>query len=262
MFFVPLFSGSSGNCSVVCSDNGTRVLVDAGLSATAIKCALDKCQISAESISAILITHEHSDHIKGAGILSKQLNIPIYANAAAWDKMTAVRDKIRDCNIRVFETNKDFFISEIGVYPFSIPHDTADPVGFSFFADGKKLSIATDMGHVTREIEEVLAGSDLLLIESNHDVDMVHNSRYPDFLRRRILGNNGHLSNVTCGNLLVKLNAMGVNRVILGHLSQENNTEELALQTVASILRKAEITERQMQLRIAHRDRACGMFEV
>lgn len=262
MFFVPLYSGSSGNCSLVCSDSGTRILVDAGLSASTIKNALLKCRISPESISAIVITHEHSDHIKGAGILSKQLDIPIYANAAAWEKMQGVRDRIRDKNIRVFETNKDFFISDIGVFPFPIPHDTADPVGFSFFADGRKLSVATDIGHTTQEIEDILAGSDMLLIESNHDEHMVQTGRYPVYLQKRILGNNGHLSNTACGRLLVKLHEAGVNRAILGHLSQENNTEELALQTVASILRSADITETNMQLRIAHRDRICGMFEV
>lgn len=260
MQIYPLFSGSSGNCTLV-EHNNTRLLIDVGVTGKAVFSALSQCDIDPSAIDAILVTHEHSDHIKGVGIVSRKLDIPIYANASTWYEMQGKIGEVAEKNIRVFDTNCDFSLKDINILPFSIPHDTAEPVAFSFNAGNKKLTVATDIGHITSDIEGVMKGSDILLLESNHDVDMLKKGPYPAVLKKRILGLKGHLSNEVCGNTLVKLYLSGVKRVILGHLSNENNTEELAYTTVSQILAQSGIGS-DYSLKIAHRDRVCGRFEV
>lgn len=260
MLLCPLYSGSTGNSSVL-SEGDTTIVIDAGVTGKAFLYALSQCEIDPCSINAILITHEHSDHIKGAGILSRKFGIPIYANQKTWNAMCGKLGNIEERNVRVFETDRSFGLGEIEITPFKIPHDTAEPVAFSFAAKGKKVSIATDIGHVTDKIRSALQGSDLLLLESNHDVDMVKKSSYPPELQARILGDRGHLSNENCAKLLCELYASGVKRTILGHLSRENNTEELAHATVSRILANSGIGADYM-LKTAHFDRVCGKFEV
>lgn len=260
MYFYPLYSGSSGNCSLVKTEK-TTILVDAGVSGKATLYALSACGVDPYSIDAILITHEHSDHIKGAGLLSRKFNIPVYANELTWGQMLPKLSNISRENIRVFETEHDFCINEVNVTPFSIPHDTVDPVAFSFEKNGRRLSVATDIGHITTRIFSELEKSNLILIEANHDEDMVRTGRYPPSLQRRILGDKGHLSNTSCAGLLVQLYQKGVRRAILGHLSRENNTEEIAFRTVSSILAQNGIGDNYM-LKVAHFDRISGKFEV
>lgn len=260
MLFCPLCSGSSGNSTFI-EANGFRFLVDAGVSAKRIKELLEDIDIPVESIQAILVSHEHSDHVAGIGILAKKYQIPVYADAECFAKMpSSVMGKIPATCIRIFEPDHDFFLSKVRVFPFSTPHDSARSVGFSISAEGMKCTIMTDIGHFDNHLLSAASDSDLLMIEANHDVDILNAGSYPYVLKRRILSQNGHLSNDACGNALVELYRTGVRNVILGHLSQENNTPELARITVESILKANEIHD--MQLAVAQKDRPVGIFQL
>ncbi len=258
----PLFSGSSGN-STYLSCGQTKILIDAGVTCKRIVEALSMLDVHASEISGIVITHEHIDHIKGIGVLSRKYDIPIYANELTWDAMQRIVGPISDKNMRVFQTGLDFFIKDVCVQPFSIPHDAAAPVGFSFNAKGKKVSIVTDLGYMTGDVLEAISYSDLLILEANHDIDMLTAGRYPYHLKRRILSTKGHLSNEACANALVKLFKTNVKRVLLGHMSKENNAVEIAFCTIKSILDENDIIEgKDIFIDIALEDRATGLYKI
>lgn len=225
--FCSLFSGSSGNSSFV-SFGDVRLLIDAGKSARAIERALIEIDVHPSSLNGILVTHEHSDHIKGIQVLSKKYGLDVYASHGTWHAMAHKMDGVLPWQIREFYPDEDFYIGNVNVLPFQIPHDAAQPVGFCLESGGKKVSFATDLGHTTKDIIDRAAHSDVLLLEANHDVDMLKNGPYPAMLKRRILGTKGHLSNDACADGLLKLLPLGVRRVYLGHLSRENNVPELA----------------------------------
>jgi len=229
--FCSLFSGSSGN-SLFLKVNNTCILIDAGLSAKRIIEALDAIDEKACDIDAILISHEHSDHIKGAGIISRKFNIPIYANHRTWDAMQNDIGKISEYNRRFFESGDLFSINDICIKTFRIPHDAAEPVGFNFFCGNRKITVATDIGHINKNVLESIENSDAILLESNHDVEILKSGPYPWELKRRILGENGHLSNEMAGKVAAYLAAKGTKIFMLGHLSKVNNLPELAYQTV------------------------------
>ena len=229
--FCPLYSGSSGNALYV-RYGDTRLLIDAGKSGRMILDALEFIGVDPKQLNAILITHEHSDHIAGAGILARRLQIPVYATTGTWLAMEDKLGKISPENRRFINEGEDFYVGGIGVVPFRIPHDAAEPVGFRLWCGELSLSTATDLGHYTKGVHEAIKGSDLVLLESNHDPDMLRaNDHYSSALKRRILGNHGHLSNDACAEAAIQLADTGVRHLILGHLSGENNTPELALQT-------------------------------
>ncbi len=261
MYIAPLFSGSSGNCLLL-EAGDTRLLVDAGRPAKAIQQALSEFEVSLADISALLITHEHTDHICGAGVLARRYSIPIYANSLTWQAMDGLIGDVPLTCRREFETGRDFYIGSVNVLPFHTPHDAAESVGYCFFAGGRKVTVMTDIGHMTEELYAMASGSDILLIESNHDPELVASSRYPYPLKRRILSDNGHLSNESCGRALCRLYTSGVKQAILGHLSRENNFEQLALETVRSELDRECIPREEFALWVAHRDRVTGRFEV
>lgn len=231
MTFCPLYSGSSGNCSyVACGD--TRLLIDAGKSGKMIAEALDDIGVDPATLNGLLITHEHSDHISGAGVLARRYHLPVYATAGTWAAMDGKLGRIAPEQRVVIDAQSDFYLGSLGIVPFSIPHDAADPVGYHLWAGSCSLSFATDIGHMTKSVFSEISGSSLVLLESNHDPNMLMcNDHYSAALKRRILGNRGHLSNDACAEVLVKLAESGVRNIILGHLSGENNTPELALNT-------------------------------
>lgn len=261
MLFCPLFSGSSGNASFLEAD-GARLLIDAGLTGKAIEDALCKIHIAPESLSAILITHEHNDHVSAAGVLSRRYDIPIYANAGTWAGMLPLVGETKPSNMRVFETDRDFYIKDVNVMPFKTPHDANESVGYVFIHGGVKLSVMTDIGHVDEPLLAAVDGADLLLIEANHDVDLLKAGTYPYHLKQRILSHTGHLSNEKAGQSLARLYARGLRRAILGHLSRENNFEELALETVRCMLRSEDIPDEAFDVSIAHRDRIGGIYRI
>lgn len=253
--FCPLFSGSSGN-SIYVEGNGTAVLVDAGVSGRAIENALHDLHVSPERLKGILVTHEHIDHIRSVGVLSRRYNIPVYANAPTWMAMQAKVGEIAPRNQRIFESDQDFYIRSLGITPFFTPHDAAQPVGYCLSCGQRRVAIATDLGCVAKSVVEALYGCDAVLLESNHDVDMLKQSSYPQRTKLRILGSRGHLCNEDAAKVIYKLVQNGVGTVMLGHLSAENNSERLAMETVSGMLQRGGVcTGEDVQLLMAHRDR-------
>ncbi|MGB9679541.1 MAG: MBL fold metallo-hydrolase [Minisyncoccia bacterium] len=259
MRFCSLRSGSSGN-AIYIGYKDVHILIDAGLSGKTIEKALMNINVDPSSLSAILITHEHKDHIIGAGILSRRYNIPIYANELTWDAMENDIKKISEKNKEFFITGEEFNIGEIKIMPFKKPHDAADPVGFSLKCGDKKFSIATDLGYMTKGVANYIIGSDILLLEANHDVQMLMSGSYPLSLKKRILSDYGHLSNEAAGDALVKLfdiNSIGM--AFLGHLSLNNNKPELAYKTITDILKKS---GKKFDIRMALRDRESELIQI
>ncbi len=261
MYFCPLYSGSSGNV-LFCQYGTTRLLIDAGKSGSCIEAALKSIGVDIGSVSGVLITHEHSDHISGAGVLARKYGLPLYATTDTWwameDKIGRIPKELR------YEIRADqgFWLGEIGVDPFQIPHDAADPVGYRLYGGDLSVSTATDLGHFSREVFERIRGSSLVLLESNHDPDMLRaNPRYNAALKRRILGDHGHLSNEACSRALLSLIAAGTGNVILGHLSGENNTPELARQVSVSAMEQEGIHHGEdVQVQVALRDRIGAVY--
>ncbi len=260
MLFCPLYSGSSGNALFV-EAGSVRLLIDAGLPGRRIEAALQQIGVPPDTLNAILVTHEHSDHIKGVGVLSRKYGLPVYANAPCWAAMEPLIGQVAPRNIRVFETGQDFYLKEINVLPFPTPHDSAQPVGYALFHQGRKLCVMTDIGHMQPALLDAAEGSDLLLLEANHDIDMLKNGPYPYALKQRILSPRGHLSNLDAGKTLCRLYTKGVRNVILGHLSAQNNEERIAMATVWQALRQEDVFE-GMHLAMAHRDRPAGLFHI
>lgn len=233
--FIPIASGSSGNCIFIGTEN-TKILIDAGISGKKIEKALEDINICLTDIDAILVTHEHSDHIDGVGIISRRYNIPVYATNGTWENMLHKVGKIPKINKNLIYPNEKFILNDLCIYPFPVPHDAKEPICYSVFYKNYKISILTDLGHITKDVIENIKHCNILFVESNHDVNMIKNSSYPYILKQRILGKYGHISNETAGQLLACVINDKLENVFLGHLSKENNTPDLAYLTVTSIL--------------------------
>lgn len=248
--FCSLYSGSSGNCLFIESEN-TKLLVDAGVSLKKIEEGLTSLNIEPSSLDAVLITHEHSDHIKGLSVLSKKYNIPVFANKETWNFLP--KDKIIEENQKQFNMYKEFKIGDLNILPFEIPHDAINPSGFNISVGNSKISVATDLGHVTQEIFNLLKNSKFIMLESNYDPEVLKCSSYPYKLKTRIAGPNGHLSNNTAGKVISRLVNNGLKSVMLGHLSKETNFPELAMRTVIEELQSCNISHDAINLNIATR---------
>lgn len=260
--FCPLFSGSSGNALYVGTDR-TKILIDAGLSGAKITAELAQIGVSPQELSAILVTHEHADHISGVGVLSRRYRLPVYASLGTWAAMSGKLGAI-DAACRVsFEAGEDFSLGDLDVRSFSTPHDAADPVSYTVSAGGAKVAVATDIGAVRESWLREVEGADVLLLEANHDVDTLKAGRYPYELKRRILGNRGHLSNDEAGKAAAELVRRGVRSIVLGHLSGENNFPELAMASVSCVLNEAGLRPgRDVMLSVARRDGRSELFLV
>ncbi len=252
--FCSLYSGSSGNSLFIETEN-TKVLVDIGLSCKKIEEALASIEESPNSIDAILITHEHSDHIKGLSTISHKFDIPVFATRETFDAMPLQTEKISNKNINYFSPNEKFNINDLEITPFSIPHDAANPCGFTINNSKHQLSIATDIGHMTNDIVKHLEGSELLLLESNYDIEVLKCCKYPFHLKSRIAGSTGHLSNTMSGKTISYLLKNGnLHTALLGHLSKESNFPELAYQTVIDELLSNNCNTESINLSVASRD--------
>ncbi|MFV0637139.1 MBL fold metallo-hydrolase [Mitsuokella sp.] len=225
-----LASGSKGNAVFVEMD-GTRLLIDAGISATRIKKGLAAEGIDAASLDGILITHEHRDHIAGLATLSKWYHLPIFTRRATIEHMSCRQAVPADCFHAIAGT---FRLGSLTVDPFNIPHDAADPVGYRLLGSSR-CTLATDLGFVTASVQEAIDGADVLVLEANHDPDVLKHGDYPWALKRRILSNRGHLANADAAWALVRMKKKPTH-VFLAHLSEKNNTPELAENTVEKIL--------------------------
>lgn len=248
-------SGSNGNCIYVGTED-THLLVDVGISGKRVEDALCDIDIDPSKLSGILITHEHSDHISGLGVMARKHRIPIYATVETVHGIfhgTGV-GKIPAELFCYIEPEMQFSIGDISVSPFSISHDAANPVGYTFEADEKRVGVATDIGCYDDYIVQHLTGLHALLIEANHDVHMLEAGSYPYYLKRRILGDKGHLSNENSGILLSKIWNPNLKQVFLGHLSEENNFPDLAYETVRlELMRVQEQFEKYTGLAVAKR---------
>lgn len=259
--FCSLYSGSSGN-SLLLQTSNTKVLIDAGESAKKITESLLALDINPNELDAILVTHEHCDHVKGLGTLSQKNNIPVYANSKTWDAMENQKSKIENYNQKFFVNNEKFEIGDIKVESFEIPHDAASPCGFNFFYKGKKISIATDIGHMTSSILHNLEDSSFLLLEANYDPSILKYSKYPYSLKERISGPNGHLSNSDAGKTVSHLIYSGLEIAMLGHLSKENNFPELAYKTVIDELIENNFDENKTNICVANRNASSPIIDL
>lgn len=235
--FCSLSSGSSGNCYVIKSDD-RLLLIDAGITLKKIKEKLTEIGASLDEVFGIFVTHEHTDHIKSVGAISRKYDVPIYANEKTWSEMESLIGHVKEHNKMIFNTGETFKLEDLVIKAFSIPHDAADPVGFSFYKEDAQISTVTDIGYMTEAIIKEIIHADLLILEANHDVDMLKIGKYPWFLKQRILGKQGHLSNEDAGKALVHLLTENPKerQVLLAHLSRENNFPQMAYQTVKNIL--------------------------
>jgi len=256
-------SGSSGNCTYAGTQH-TAVLVDAGISGRRIEQGLYSLDRSPKDISAILVTHEHSDHIAGLGVLARRYHIPIYTTPGTAQYIYGCRSvgKIDPALINYIHADEAFRIGDLTIEPFRISHDAAQPVGFRLSDGKKKIAVATDMGCYDDYIVGKLQGLDALLLEANHDVNMLQVGPYPYPLKQRILGQEGHLSNELAGRLLCDILHDDIQQILLGHLSKENNYAALALATVISEVKmeRSDVDADALPIEVAGRDTPSEMY--
>ena len=227
-------SGSSGNCALV-SDGDTHILLDAGISARRICGALQALALSPADISGVLLTHEHTDHICGVATLTKQHRLPLYASHGTAEALCRKSSCVSDV-LRVIPRAGAFDIGNARITVFPTSHDATESIDFRVDHDGASIGILTDTGFVTPEAEQTLAGVDLMVLESNHDVDRLRSGPYPYSLKARILGDEGHLSNDAAAEFAVRMARCGTRCIVLAHLSRDNNTPAMALNAVAAAL--------------------------
>ncbi len=256
-------SGSSGNCIYVGSKN-TNLLVDAGISAKRIENGLNGIDIMPDTLQGILITHEHSDHVSGLGILARRYHIPIYATYETARSIVQIKNlgDIPEELFHYIKPNEAFQINDINVEPFSTSHDASNPVCYTMQSEGHKVGIATDLGKFDDYIVSKLEDSELLLLEANHDVNMLMVGKYPYYLKQRILGDRGHLSNETSADLISRLISPKLQYIFLAHLSKENNYEELAYETVCCELSSRGSNFSANNLSVAHREQPSHMVMI
>lgn len=249
-------SGSSGNCIYVGSDN-THLLVDVGISGKRVEQGLNSLELTGKDIDGILITHEHSDHIKGLGVIARKHQIPVYATEGTVEALSHMNlGKMPEGIFREIHEDEPFEINDLTVNPFTIPHDAAQPVGYRVECREHSVGIATDLGKYNEYIVGNLQNLDALLLEANHDIRMLQVGKYPYYLKQRILGDRGHLSNENAGRLLCRLLHDNMKGIFLGHLSRENNYEELAYETVCSEVTLGDnpYKSRDFRIQVAQRD--------
>lgn len=233
-----LFSGSKGNSTYI-SCGSTGILVDCGVSNKRLTDRLADYNIAPEAVSAVLITHEHTDHIQGLPVFLKHYPVPVYATAGTVRGMIAAIPQLAEADLRPIDVHP-FCVGDAEVSAFSTPHDANESCGYRIqTSDGRKIAVCTDLGHISLPIDNALNGCDLVVLESNHDLDMLKNGIYPAHLKQRVMGMYGHLSNKACADFLPKLLQGGTTRIILGHISQENNSIPLALHTATQSLQSA-----------------------
>jgi len=224
-----LASGSKGNAIYVAHEN-TALLIDAGMSGAEIERRLCSRQIDPDGLDAIVVSHEHADHIQGVGVMSRRFKLPVYVSKATFNATNGRLGILSD--VRHFDGGTAFKVGSLTIRPFAISHDAADPVGFTICSNGTKIGIATDLGVATRLVSHHLTGCSLLVLEANHDVKMLENGPYPWELKQRIRSRLGHLSNEASRDLLREVCGPQLQYVILAHLSETNNRPEQALSVV------------------------------
>ena len=256
-----LASGSSGNCLLVRS-GATHILVDAGISCRRITTALKGLGVDPASLSAVLITHEHTDHMAGLATLTKQYRLPVYASRGTGLRLCD-RIPFLEELLRPIQPGESFQVGDLEVHSFPTPHDAAQSTGYALSDGLRKAAVVTDLGHVTEAVAQAVRGADLLVAEANHDVEWLRSGPYPYFLQDRILGDYGHLSNEAGAQLVCSAVEQGARTVVLAHLSHENNTPERARQVVGDALtRMGAVPGRDVTLEVAPRSDPSGRYVV
>ena len=257
MKFGTIASGSSGNC-LYAGNGETHILIDAGVSCKRIIEGLKSFELTGNDIQGILVTHEHTDHISGLGVLSRKFHIPIYGTEKTIKRILDMENLgMLDRELfQIIEAGKTFDIGNMSIESFSISHDAADPVSYVMHENDKKIGMVTDLGFYDDRIVGHLKSSNLLYVEANHDIHMLQAGPYPYYLKRRILGDQGHLCNEKAAELVVELTHDCLKNVILGHLSKENNYPDLALATVQNEVDKTICVE------VAPRDCAGKLYNI
>lgn len=256
----PLFSGSSGNMYLVESNN-TNVLVDIGISYKRAQNALNEIGKSFENIDALVITHEHSDHIQGLATLLKKQNIPIYASKGT---SLAIKQKLKleNLNINEIQPSETFSIQDINVTPFETSHDAAMPLGYTLASENKTLTIATDLGYVSDNVYSHLKDSNLSVIESNYDNTLLMYGPYNYNLKQRIKSNIGHLSNTDTANVITNLAKEGKRSFVLGHISENNNNPDIAYSIVTDTLKENGFDLAEFNINVATRDFSSEVYSL
>ena len=258
--FCSLSSGSDGNCQYIETGN-SRILIDAGFSGKKIEGLLASIGVCPTTLDGIFVTHEHIDHSRGVGVLSRRYDLPIFANNNTWIGMNSTIGKIKDINTRVFKTDDYLDIKDITINPILVSHDALEPVGYIIFYKKTKISIITDTGWVNDNMINKIKDSNFYLMESNHDVDMLRNGYYPWSLKQRILSKHGHLSNDDAADVLGNVLSGNGETVVLGHLSQDNNRPEVAYKTVRdSIMSLGLDVDNDMCLELSFRGKATKIY--
>ena len=235
-----LGSGSSGNAAII-RCGGTTVLVDAGISARKLLARLSGLGLGADEIDAVLLTHEHGDHAGGLPVLLRALRCPVYATRLTADEVRAQDPRNDAATWRTFSTGTSFAIGSLQINAFSVPHDAADPVGFTIRCDGVVLGLLTDLGHVSRSVVHHVTGAHCLFVEANHDEELLQaDTKRPFSIKQRIMSSHGHLSNRAAGDLATQILAAGLRHVVLGHLSRDCNAPDLAIAAVRGALRNTD----------------------
>lgn len=263
--FISLGSGSSGNCYMLTTATD-GLLIDSGLGIRTLKKHLKDYGVTLSSVHNILITHDHADHIKSVGYLSQEYNLPVYTTQKVHEGIKrnyCVPRKVLSQNIRYIEKGESYHIGEFLVTPFEVPHDSADNVGYRIEYGDTVFCIITDAGSITDDIKQNISMANYLVIEANHDEEMVEGGPYPSYLKHRILSSFGHLSNKMCGKVIAENMTERLRAVWLCHLSEENNHPELARKTIESVLRSyGIIVGKDIQLDILKRKMPTGFFEL
>lgn len=263
--FISFGSGSSGNCYFLYTDKD-GLLIDSGLGIRSLKKAFRDYGLQMQQVKRIIITHDHADHVKSVGNLSRELDVPVYATREVHEgiyKNYCVTRKIEGRNARCLTKGEKRELGEFVVTPFAVPHDSADCVGYFIEAEGVAFCMLTDVGEVTEGIKPFISKANYLVIEANHDEEMLKSGPYPQHLKNRILGSQGHLSNTKCGEALVECATEKLKIVWLCHLSEENNHPELARKTVETILRNSGIVAgKDFELVVLKRKTPTGIFDL
>ncbi len=261
--FISFGSGSSGNCYYIFSET-CGILIDAGIGVRKLKKHFDDYGLKVKDIKYILVTHDHADHVKSVGFISKKYGLPVYATESVHEGIKqnyCVHKKIEADKIRTISINESLKLGDLTITPFHVPHDSLDNIGFKITDGNIVFCLMTDIGHVTDEMERAIREADYLVIEANHDENMLENGPYPDFLKKRVAGENGHLSNKQCAQTLLNNATSKLNHVWLCHLSQENNHPELARKTVEMVLFKSEkINKNVLKIDVLKRNTPSDIF--
>lgn len=256
--FSVLASGSSGNAFYIESEK-EKILVDAGLSGKKIDQLFNEVHVDPEKLTKILVTHEHSDHIKGLGVIARKYHLPIYANEKTWKAMENSIGTISIDQKFIFRTGETKSFGDIDIESFGVSHDAAEPMFFTFYCGGKKVALVTDLGYVSERIKKTVEDADAYIFEANHDVGMLQMGRYPWNVKRRILSDSGHVSNEDCGLALTDIIGNRTKRIYLAHLSKDNNMKDLARMSVDSVLKERGIN---VDLYDTDPDRPTRLYEV